>query len=60
LWLVSCKSMIAGDALDDGGKSAAGKNSLAAFEFSKGSVLLTRAGSKHRHSLSVPLEGKMP
>src|SRR5262249_19338181 len=53
LWLV-LHLMIAGRLhWKPRGVKLAGKNSLAAFDFSTGSLLLTEAGTKRRASLSV-------
>src|SRR5437016_11930081 len=41
------------------GARLAGRNSLAAFDFPHGSLVLTEAGTKHRASLYV-LKGKRP
>jgi len=53
LWIV-LHLMIAGRLhWKPAGAKVSGKNSLAAFEFSSGTLLLTEAGSKHRASLHV-------
>lgn len=53
LWLV-LHLMIAGRLhWRDAGATLTGKNSLAAFDFTNGSLVLTEAGSKHRASLSL-------
>jgi formamidopyrimidine-DNA glycosylase len=52
LWLV-LHLMIAGRLHWRPGSAKAGKNSLAVFEFTSGSVTLTEAGSQHRASLHV-------